>query len=185
MTKNPHRLRECANLPESRAPAVQMGGEPWLLADSPKASLKYSILPGPSYGSQRHSQLHSTAKFPASKDFQEVTASGPRPTVPVSEEGLPSGPFSTLAWNHWLDEVRRSYRDCHIWPSCPNQAQQEEVAQDCVQSVFKYLHRWRPHKLSVKPIPVFDHPIAIIGTRLTCGDIQPSPNLICSPCIRN
>lgn len=112
------------------------------------------------------------------------TASGPCPTVPVPKEEPPSGPLCTLAWNHWLDEVR-SYRDCHIWPSRPNQDQQGEVSQGCVQSVFKYLHRWRPHKLSVKPIPVFAHPVAIIGTWLTCGAIWTSPNLICSPCIRN
>lgn len=105
-------------------------------------------------------------------------ASGPCPRVPVPQEGPPSGPLSTLAWNHWLDEVRRSYGDCRLWASCPNQAPQEEVAQGCVQSVFKYLHRWRPHKPSVKPIPVFDHQKKIkYSTWLTCGDIQPSPNL--------
>jgi len=34
----------------------------------------------------------------------------------------------------------------------------EVAAQDCAQSDFEYLHRWRVHRLSGKPIPVFAHP---------------------------
>jgi len=56
----------------------------------------------------------------------------------------------SISWDHGI--IAEVGRD-----PCSEQGQLQQVYQGCVWSDFEYLQRWRHHKLSVQPVPVFNH----------------------------